>query len=39
MVKDFYPNLGFKAIDGEGSSRWELYVNNYDIKECFINVK
>jgi len=36
MVKEHYPNLGFKAL---GENLYELDVNTYTPRECFIKRK
>lgn len=39
MVKEHYPNLGFKKIEGVETAQWELLVQNYSVKECYVNKK
>ena len=39
MVSEHYPHLGFAAIKGSQPARWELAVNDYENKECYINKK
>ena len=39
MVAEHYPQLGFKAIEGTETKRWELDVITYSNKECYIEKK
>ena len=39
MVEDHYTNLGFKKVDGKGTARYELDVDKYQDRECYINNK
>lgn len=36
MVKDHYPRLDFKAIENSGTAKWELEIDSYNAKECYI---
>ncbi len=36
MVANFYNEIGFKAVDNSKTSQWELYVDTYKEKECYI---
>ena len=36
MVADHYTNLGFEKVEGSASAQWELDINNYKDKECYI---
>ncbi len=36
MVAEHYPHLGFTAIEGSDTAQWELNVDNYNSKECYI---
>jgi FkbH-like protein len=39
MVEEHYSSLGFAKIENSKTSQYELDVNAYHIKECFIKVK
>ncbi len=39
IVKDHYPNLGFKKIEGAETDQYVLDVENYKDKECYIVMK
>ncbi len=39
MVEEHYNNLGFKKVDGAGTARYELDINQYQDRECYINNK
>lgn len=39
MVAEHYPSLGFSKLDGTETAQWVLDVENYQKKECYINVK
>ena len=39
MVKEHYPNLGFSAVDNSGTAQWELNVETYENRECYIQAK
>lgn len=39
MVAEHYPSLGFTKLDGTETTQWELNVENYQKKECYINIK
>lgn len=39
MVAEHYPSLGFTKLDGTETTQWELDVENYQKKECYINIK
>jgi len=36
IVEQLYPSLGFRRLDGAPSARYELLIEKYQIKECFI---
>ena len=36
MVEDHYSNLGFTAIDGAATAQYELFVDSYQPRECYI---
>lgn len=36
MVKEHYPNLGFAPIVGVATAQWELDVEKYQNRECYI---
>ena len=36
MVADHYTYLGFEKVEGSASAQWELDINNYKDKECYI---
>lgn len=38
MVQEHYPKLGFLKIEGTASAQFELDVNNYEHKECYIQL-
>lgn len=38
MVAEHYPSLGFAKLDGTETARWALDVENYQKKECYINL-
>lgn len=39
MVAEHYPLLGFSRIDGADVAQWELDVNAYQNRECYIEIK
>ncbi len=39
MVKDHYSNLGFTKIKGTETDQYELLVESYQTRECFITTK
>lgn len=39
MVAEHYPQLGFKAIEGTETKRWDLDIITYSNKECYIEKK
>lgn len=39
MVKEHYPNLGFTKIDGSKTDQYELLVDSYQNRECYITTK
>lgn len=39
MVEQHYPNLGFKRIDGGDTAQYELDVESYQPRECYIETK
>ena len=39
MVKEHYPNLGFTKIEGAGTDQYELLVDSYKTRECYITTK
>lgn len=39
MVEDHYPKLGFQFIEGTPTFRFELDVDTYKEKECYITIK
>ena len=39
IVEGLYQNLGFSPLDLNGQNRYELNVDNYDIKKCYIKTK
>lgn len=39
MVAEHYTNLGFTKLDGTKTGRWELDVESYKNRECYIKVK
>ena len=39
MVKEHYPNLGFTKIGGAETDRYELMVDSYQTRECYIITK
>ena len=39
MVAEHYPQLGFKKIESAVTSQWELIIDEYNNKECFIAKK
>ena len=39
MVEEHYPGLGFTKIEGAETAQYELDVNNYQPRECYINKK
>lgn len=39
MVKEHYPNLGFTKIDGAETDQYELLVDSYQNRECYITTK
>ena len=38
MVAEHYPSLGFSKLVGTETARWALDVENYQKKECYINL-
>lgn len=39
MVSEHYSNLGFTRIAGSSTAQWELDVEDYKNRECYINFK
>lgn len=39
MVKQHYESLGFTKVEGVKSAQYELYIENYKSKECYIEKK
>ena len=39
MVSEHYSNLGFTRMAGSSTAQWELDVEDYKNKECYINFK
>lgn len=39
MVKEHYPNLGFDVVAEAETAKWLLNVDNYQKRECYINIK
>ena len=39
MVKEHYPNLGFKPLENTESTQWILDVEKYENRECYIQKK
>lgn len=39
MVKEHYPNLGFTKIEGAETDQYELLVDSYQTRECYITTK
>lgn len=39
MVKEHYPNLGFKAIEGAETAQWVINVEKFQKRECYIKKK
>lgn len=39
MVKEHYPNLGFKPLENTESAQWILDVEKYENRECYIQKK
>ena len=39
MVEQHYPGLGFSRIECVETSKWELDIENYKKRECYINAK
>lgn len=39
MVAEHYTSLGFIKLDGTGTALWELDVNTYQNRECYIKTK
>ena len=39
MVEHHYPSLGFNPINGLNTARFELFIDTYERKECFIKEK
>ncbi len=39
MVAEHYNRLGFERIEGGETTRWELDVESYKNRECYINIK
>ena len=39
MVEHHFPDLGFKKIEGAMTDLYELDVNNYTPRECYIDIK
>ena len=39
MVEQHFPNLGFKKVEGAETDLYELDVDSYQIRECYIETK
>lgn len=39
MVSEHYSNLGFTRMEGSSTAQWELDVEDYKNRECYINFK
>lgn len=39
MVAEHYPQLGFTKVESAETAQWELDVNSYQVKECYIETK
>ena len=39
MVSEHYSNLGFTRMEGSSTTQWELDVEDYKNRECYINFK
>ena len=39
MVAEHYTGLGFTKLEGEETAQWELDVDAYQNRECYINIK
>ena len=39
MVSEHYSNLGFTRMAGSSTAQWELDVEDYKNRECYINFK
>lgn len=39
MVEQHFPSLGFKKVEGAPTAQYELFVDQYTPKNCFIEVK
>ena len=39
MVKEHYPNLGFNKIEGAETDQYELLLDSYQTRECYISKK
>ena len=39
MVAEHYTSLGFIKLEGTGTALWELDVNTYQNRECYIKTK
>ena len=39
MVAEHYTGLGFTKLEGTVAALWELDVESYQNRECYINVK
>lgn len=39
MVAEHYTGLGFTKLEGTETAQWKLDVDNYQNRECYINVK
>lgn len=39
MVENHYKDLGFTPVEGASTAQYELYLNDYEVKECFIEIK
>ena len=39
MVEDHYASLGFTKIEGASTAQYELDVENYQLRECYIKIK
>lgn len=37
MVEEHYPRLGFCKIEGVETAQYELLVESYQVRECYIN--
>jgi FkbH-like protein len=39
MVENHYTGLGFSSVEGAATAQFELYVNEYQPRECYIETK